>query len=274
VGNNVTTISFPGLQAISGSLVASSCDQLSKISAPWLSSIGTNLTLSNLPALTSLDFPALSTVYVALNWDTLPVIEAPKLNASERIFTYNIIISNTSLTNLSFLNFADFPGQTHEKHTVKITDNPSMENIDLTGMGVSENLLEVANNGPNANLSLPNLTSTFDVTLGDLLSVSLPSLVQVFGSFILRNNKFASITIPMLTTLGGACIEVSAACTNSFNVTNNMFEQITLPGLELLSVTTDISDNPVLHTIDLPTVSDIGNITMTGVMNKYDSFTL
>ncbi|KUJ06312.1 uncharacterized protein LY89DRAFT_412796 [Mollisia scopiformis] len=242
-GSGLTTIALNGIQIIEGNLAASGCDDLQTITAPVLSQISNNFTLFNLPLLASLEFPLLDNVNGGIYWDTLPELTdvsfgnltAPTYGLPGTNVDGDISIASTGLSSLAFLNF------THYSNPAKIwiTRNRQLDTVNLTGLSWGSNSLAIVDNGPSAQIFLPDLRSVGAITIENAGHIDVSSLSETSGSVNISNNAVDVLSVPNLTDIGG-----------SFIVENNgLLDDISLPLLTSVHGDLTVSNNSVLHMI-------------------------
>jgi hypothetical protein len=267
--NAVAQITLNGIEIIEGNLSTLSCDGLQKISGPVLAQITNNFTLSSLPHLTSLEFPLLDNVNGGIYWDSLPGLtdvsfgnltlspgDLPGTNVDG-----DISISNTALSSLAFLNFTHYSNPA----LIWIKGNQQLNNINLTGLSWGSNSLAIVNNGPSAQILLPNLRSAGDITIGNAGRVDIPSLSEISTNVIISNNSIDVFTAPNLAAIGG-----------NFIVSNNyLLEKLDLPLLTTIGDGTGNGNFVVVNNSALDTITHLnqlwhtqGNVTLSGNFSK------
>jgi hypothetical protein len=267
--NAVAQITLNGIETIEGNLSTLSSDGLQKISGPVLAQITNNFTLSSLPHLTSLEFPLLDNVNGGIYWDSLPGLtdvsfgnltlspgDLPGTNVDG-----DISISNTALSSLAFLNFTHYSNPA----LIWIKGNQQLNNINLTGLSWGSNSLAIVNNGPSAQILLPNLRSAGDITIGNADRVDIPSLSEISTNFIISNNSIDVFTAPNLAAIGG-----------NFIVSNNyLLEKLDLPLLTTIGDGTGNGNFVVVNNSALDTITHLnqlwhtqGNVTLSGNFSK------
>ena len=267
--NALTQITLNGIEIIEGNLATSSCDGLQTIAAPVLSQVTDNFTLSSLPLLTSLEFPLLDNINGGIYWDTLPDLtdisfgnltstphELPGINVDG-----DISILSTALSSLAFLNF------THNSNPalIWIKGNQQLNNINLTGLSWGSNSLAIVNNGPSAQISLPNLRSVGAITISNASHIYIPSLSETSTSLEISSSYIDVFTAPNLTAIGG-----------DFIVRNNYFlEDLNLPLLTTIGNSPGEGDFVVANNTALNTITHLdqlwyakGNVTLSGNFSK------
>lgn len=263
--NDLTQITLNGIEIIQGNLTTSSCNSLQNISAPILAQIAENFTLSSLPRLTSLEFPLLDNVQGGIYWDTLPDLtdvsfgnmtanphDLPGANVDG-----DIVISNTALSSLAFLNFTHYS----EPDMIWITGNQQLNTVNLTGMSWGSNSLAIINNGPSAQIVLPNLRSVGAITISNAGYIDIPSLSQTIASLEISNNSLDAFDAPSLTVIGG-----------NFTIRNNyLLKNLNLPLLTTIGNGPSAGDFVVENNTALNMITNMaqlgeahGNVTLSG----------
>jgi hypothetical protein len=258
--NDLTQITFTGIQTIDGNFSVSSCDALQTITAPSLSKISSNFTLTSLPLLSSLQFPLLDDVDGGIYWDTLPALTqvsfgnltAPSNELPGANVDGDISIIDTGLSGLAFLNFTHYS----VPNVIWIKGNAQLDTVNLTGLSWGSYSLEIINNGPSTQILLPNLRSVGDMTISNAGNITLPTLSDTSGAVNIINNSMDVFWAPMLTDIEGSLIIEN----------NNLLDDISLPVLS--SVKGDIT---IVNNTDLHMIGDInklffcqGTITLSG----------
>ena len=259
-GNDLTQITLNGIEIINGNLATSSCDGLQTITAPVLSQISNNFTLSSLPLLASLNFRLLDNVNGGIYWDTLPELTdvsfgnltAPSHGLPGTNVDGDISISNTGLSSLAFLNFTHYSNPA----TIWIKGNQQLNNINLTGLSWGSNSLAIVNNGPSAQIFLPDLISVGAITIGNAGRIYIPSLSGSSASIEISNTTIDVFSAPNLTDIGGSLI-----------VRNNDFlDDLSIPLLTSVKGDITVANNTALHMIN--NLDQLwfcqGNITLSG----------
>ena len=267
--SDLTQITLNGIEIIEGNLATSSCDGLQTIAAPVLSQITNNFTLSSLPILTSLEFPLLDNINGGIYWDALPDLTDVSFgNLTSSPYGLpgtnvdgDISISNTALSSLAFLNFTHYSNPA----LIWIKGNQQLNNINLTGLSWGSNSLTIVNNGPSAQIFLPNLRSAGAIIIGNASFIDLPSLSETSTSLEIYNNYFDVFTAPNLTVIGG-----------NFIVRNNyLLEDLNLPLLTTIGDGPGEYDFVVANNTALNTITHLnqlwytqGNVTLSGNLSK------
>lgn len=263
--NDLTQITLDGIEVIEGNLDGSSGDGLQEISAPSLAQITNNFTLSSLPHLTSLDFPLLDNINGGIYWDTLPGLANVSFGAL-KFSPYglpganvdgDISISGTALDSLAFLNFTHYSNP----DLIWIKDNQQLYNVNLTGLSWGSNSLAIANNGPSAQIFLPNLRSAGAITIAAAARIDVSSLSEISTDVIISNNSIDLFAAPNLTTVGG-----------NFIISNNyLLADLDLPLVTTIGDGSGNGDFVVVNNTALDTITHLnqlvhaqGNISLSG----------
>jgi hypothetical protein len=243
-GNDLTQITLNGIEIINGNLATSTCDGLQTITAPVLSQISNNFTLSNLPLLASLSFPLLDNVNGGIYWDTLPELTdvwfgnltAPSHGLPGTNIDGDISISDTGLSSLVFLNFTHYSNPA----MISIKGNQQLNNVNLTGLSWGSNSLTIVNNGPSAQIFLPDLRSVGAITIGNAGHINIPSLSEISASIEISNNTIDVVLAPNLTDIGGSLIVRN----------NDLLDDLSIPLLTSVKGDITVSNNTALHMIN------------------------
>jgi hypothetical protein len=267
--DDLIQITLNGVEIIEGNLAASFSDGLQTIAAPVLSQITNNFTLSSLPRLTSLEFPLLDNVNGGIYWDALPdLTDASFGNLTANLHGLpgtnvdgDIFISSTALSGLAFLNFTHYSNPA----LIWIEGNQQLNNINLTGLSWGSNSLAIVNNGPSAQVFLPNLRSAGAITIGNAGHIDIHSLFETSSSLEISNNYIDVFTAPNLTVIGGDFIIRN----------NNLLEDLNLPLLNTIGNGPGESSFVVANNTALNTITNLnqlmyaeGNVTLSGNLSK------
>jgi hypothetical protein len=125
--------------------------------------------------------------------------------------------------------------------------------------------LAIVNNGPSAQILLPNLRSAGDITIGNAGRVDIPSLSEISTNVIISNNSIDVFTAPNLAAIGG-----------NFIVSNNyLLEKLDLPLLTTIGDGTGNGNFVVVNNSALDTITHLnqlwhtqGNVTLSGNFSK------
>jgi hypothetical protein len=161
---------------------------LRKVLFPRLDWIGVGLFLTDVPLLEQLEL-ANGVVVGGLN--------VPATSASGSII-------NTGLSEIDGI----FSGAPYD---ISISDNPRLQTVNLPTSQIRLQYnssytgnLSIVNNNPNTTVNLPNLASVArSISVGDVSSLSIPSLALVNGSMYVANASFPSLSAPQLQTIIG-----------------------------------------------------------------------
>lgn len=260
-----------GIKRIEGNLDISSSDALEQLSLPALRTITENFTVSGLPNLQTLDLVLLDNVNGGIYLDTLPALTEVSFGSLRSTpsglpganVDGNILVSNTGLTNLTFLNFTHYS----EPSFIRISGNLQLDSINLTGLSWGSNSLEILDNGPSAQIFLPDLQSVGALTISSAGDADLSSLSTVNTDMVLSDNSFEVFRSPILASIGG-----------TFLVSNNSkLTDLDLPELTTIGDGTGKGNFTVTNNTALQFITNLdqfvqaqGNITLSGNFSKYD----
>ncbi|OBT51270.1 hypothetical protein VE04_09184 [Pseudogymnoascus sp. 24MN13] len=173
-------IALNGIQQLNGDLIANQAVKLTALSATSLGSISGTIKFTSLTTMSSLEFPSLSQ---ALTFTT-GVTKAK-----------SVFITDTALTSLDGINLATVD-------SFEITNNAYLRKIETQVGNISQALI-INNNGPNLELTFPNLIWAFNMTVRNVSSLSIPSLKVVNSTFGVYGSYMESVMAPNLTKVGG-----------------------------------------------------------------------
>ncbi|KAE9369858.1 hypothetical protein N431DRAFT_414184 [Stipitochalara longipes BDJ] len=243
-GNGLTQIALDGVETINGNLAASSCDGLQTITAPVLSQISNNFTLSGLPLLASLDFPLLDNVKGGIYWDTMSELTdvwfgnltttshgLPGANVDG-----DISILSTGLSSLAFLNFTHYS----DPDMIWIKGNKQLDIVNLTGLSWGSKSLEIIDNGPSAQIFLPDMRSVGSMAIGNAGHIYIPSLAEISGIIEISNNSIDGFLAPNLTDIDGGLVVQN----------NNLLANLSIPLLTSVKGDITVANNTDLHAIN------------------------
>lgn len=229
------------VEIIEGNFAISNCGGLQSIVAPSLSQIDKNFTLSNLPLLATLEFPLLDNINGGIYWDAVPELaevsfgnltsnDLPGANVDG-----DISIVGTGISGLEFLNFTHFSNP----NLIWIKGNQQLGNINLTGLSWGSNSLAIVNNGPSAQILLPNLRSAGGIMISNAAYINVPTLSETSANLELSENALDAFAAPNLTAIGGSLIISN----------NDLLEDLRLPILTSIDGDFMVSNNTGLDAI-------------------------
>jgi hypothetical protein len=186
-------ISLGGIQQINGDLIANKAVKLTALSATDLGSISGTIKFTSLTTMSSLEFPSLSQVG-AISWTTLNALQSLTFTTGVTK-AKSVFITDTALTTLDGINLATVD-------SFEITNNAYLRKIETQVGNISQALI-INNNGPNLELTFPNLIWAFNMTVRNVSSLSIPSLKVVNSTFGVYGSYMESVIAPNLTKVGG-----------------------------------------------------------------------
>ncbi|EDN94698.1 hypothetical protein SS1G_10572 [Sclerotinia sclerotiorum 1980 UF-70] len=238
------TIQIDGPQEIDGDLIVENNGAITSLSSTTISTITGTFGLSNLTLLSTLQFNALDTVGT-INWAALPALSALTFTKSVRTAS-SVTITNTFLNSLDGINL-------NTVDTLNINNNNRLRTFS-TQVGNVTTLLNIDSNGKNLDVALPNLIWAANITLRNVSSVSIPSLAVVNGSLGFYENYFTSVSAPNLTAVGN-----TANGQGGFAfVANPNLANITIPMLSTVGGAFQIANNSALGAINFPELTQVG----------------
>jgi len=238
-------IFLDGIEQIKGDLICNGAVNLTSLSGSTLNAITGTMSLTSLTIMSTLSFPELTSVG-ALSWTTLNAIQ-------ELTFTtgisqaQSVLITDTALTTLNGINLMTVG-------SLEITNNAFLRTISTQVANITEGMI-ISANGPNLNLTFPNLIFAFNITVRNVSNIDIPSLSSVNSTFGIYGSYMDSILAPNLTSVGGdIAIVADASLTN-----------VSMPLLKTIGGGLQIANNSELVTIDgFPNLATTGAISMSG----------
>jgi hypothetical protein len=209
-------VSLDGLKiagAISGGggLHALNCSQMTSFSSNSLQASGAWLEVRYSSSLRKMLFPQLDWIGLALILIDVPLLEQLELangvvvgGLNAPATTFSGFIMNTGLSEIDGI----FSGAPYD---ISIYDNPRLQKVNLPTSQIRlqynssyTGSLTIVNNSPNIIVDLPNLASVAgSISIGNVSSLSIPSLALVNGSMYVTNASFPSLSAPQLQTVIG-----------------------------------------------------------------------
>ncbi|KFZ17399.1 hypothetical protein V501_01741 [Pseudogymnoascus sp. VKM F-4519 (FW-2642)] len=186
-------IALNGIQQLNGDLIANQAVKLTALSATSLGSISGTIKFTSLTTMSSLEFPSLSQVG-AISWTTLNALQSLTFTTGVTK-AKSVFITDTALTSLDGINLATVD-------SFEITNNAYLRKIETQVGNISQALI-INNNGPNLELTFPNLIWAFNMTVRNVSSLSIPSLKVVNSTFGVYGSYMESVMAPNLTKVGG-----------------------------------------------------------------------
>jgi hypothetical protein len=238
------TIDISGPEKIEGSIIAHQAKKLITISSSSIESIGKSFDLNGLTVLSTLAFTELTSVNT-ISWVALPALGEltfPKFISEAS----SVTIDNTFLSTLDGINLKSVD-------ELDISNNHRLTRIS-TQVGSVSKEINIASNGQNLAIELPNLLWATTATFRTLASLSIPSLTVVNESFTLDENHFSSFSAPNLTSVGNTHTRVGSLTFAG----NNALKNITLPELKTVGGANQIANNTDLDVISFPVLSEVG----------------
>jgi len=159
-------ISIDGIQEITENLVAESVAEIVTLGSQDLRRIDGNLTLFNLSVLSTLSFPSLTAVNT-IDLNAIPDVASFTFTSGLSSVS-NVLIKNTFLSSLNGINLIN-------ADNVQIISNNHLADITLP-LQTAKTGIQISGNGGSAGVNLPQLTSSGSIFLGNVSSVSMPSL--------------------------------------------------------------------------------------------------
>lgn len=233
------TIDISGPQQITGDLIVENAGALTTLSSSSIGTIGGQFLLNNLTILSTLQFTDLVSVG-SISWTALPAL--PQLTFTAVVKkAASVLITNTFLSTLDGINLDTVA-------TLDINNNNRLKTFSTQVANITQ-LLNVASNGMDLDVSFPNLIWAANMTLRNVSSVSLPSLATVNGSLGFYGNYLDSISAPNLTAVTSGSLAM---------VANSDLANISMPLLKTVGGGVQIANNSALDGISFPLLATVG----------------
>lgn len=258
VGNIVidgplTSANIPGIQMLQGSLIVKNITDLTSITAPDLVNITGALTLEILQSLSVVSFPKLKSAG-DITFVTLTSLDTFQLD-SGITSAKSLIISDTTIKSIAGISLETVD-------TLNINNNKFLTTLDFNLQSVS-NILELSSTASNVEVSFPYLQWANNVTLRDIVSVSLPNVTAINSTLSFTNSSLQEISCPFLKTIGGSLAIVS----------NNQLTNTSFPSLTTISGGFQVANNSHLAAIEgFPVLQKIGGAI--DVVGAFDNVTI
>jgi len=237
-------ISIDGPQQIKGDLICENAGGLTSLSSISIGTITGSFTLNNLTLLSTLSMSDLQTVGT-IAWTALPALSELTFPSTVSKAT-SVTISNTFLSTLDGINLETV-------QTLQIDNNNRLKTFSTQIANVSSSV-NINANGDSLAVSFPNLIWAANMTFRNVSSISIPSLAVVNGSLGFYGNYITSLAAPNLTSVGS-----SATGSGSLAfVSNDKLANISLPLLTSVGGADQIANNTELSSISFPELSTVG----------------
>ncbi|KAF8475004.1 hypothetical protein BDZ91DRAFT_824268 [Kalaharituber pfeilii] len=192
IGEELASLDLNNLQEIKGSLIADKAENLVTINLSGLAKIGRDFKLRALVELRNLNCQNLTTVEGIIEWITLPNLNA--INFQKKVTKASSLrISDTQLTSLDGIDLVT-------AQRFHIDNNKYLKSVSVGLKNVSE-ALSMEFNSKSIEINFHSLVWANNITLIDVTSISLPSLVHVNGSMNFNNNSIKEISCKNLTII-------------------------------------------------------------------------
>ncbi|KAG0651942.1 Cell surface GPI-anchored [Hyphodiscus hymeniophilus] len=237
-------LQLDGPEKITGNLICHNAGALTSIGSATLASVGKSLDLFNLTVLSTFSFTDLETVN-NISWISLPALSSltlPSVISTAKFIT----ISNTFLSTLDGINI-------DTAETLEVNNNNRLKEFSTQVSNVTS-VIDINSNGKLLEVAFPNLIWAANLTLRNVSSLSIPSLATINGSFGLYENYFTSLSAPNLTTVGN----FGGRSGSLAIVANPSLANITIPGLTSVGGAVQIANNSALNGISFSKLSTIG----------------
>jgi len=197
-----------------------------------------------LTLLSTFSFTELESV-ANISWISLPALSSltlPAVISSAK----DVLITNTFLSSLDGINL-------DTAKTLDINNNNRLKEFSTQVSNVT-GAINIDSNGKLLEVSFPNLIWAANLTLRNVSSISIPSLAVVNGSLGFYENYFTSISAPNLTTVGSFGGRTGGLAI----VANPTLANITIPALTSIGGAAQIANNSALGAISFAKLSTVG----------------
>jgi hypothetical protein len=219
---------------------------LTSLTGSTLTAIGGSMTLTSLTIMSTLNFPTLTSVK-ALTWTTLNALQQLSFGTTGITKAVTVFITDTALTSLTGINLMSVGN-------MEITNNAYLRSISTQVANITQSLI-ISANGPNLNLTFPNLIFAYNMTVRNVSSLTIPSLKSVNTTFGVYGSSMTSVMAPNLTAVG----------TDLAFVADPSLTNISMPALLSVGGGLLIANNTGLLDIDgFPALKSAGSISLSG----------
>jgi hypothetical protein len=157
------------------------------------------------------------------------------------------LITDTQLTSLTGIDLKTVD-------SVNINNNPYLHSWSTQVANVTQQLI-IDSNAQDLALEFPNLIWANNMTLRNISSISVPSLVEVNGTFGFYGDYLSNITCPNITTVLGDLAVVA----------NPSLVNISMPLLKSIGGALLIANNSALMAVDgFQSLKSVGAVDVTG----------
>ncbi|KAF9983610.1 hypothetical protein BGZ75_004907 [Mortierella antarctica] len=257
-GTSLSSLSWPALTSLTGSISVSSNPNLNVLSLNGLESSTGTISLFNNTILSAFNVPNLETINVleivtAPNLRQLPL---PSVNSLNTLKVEDTGLDNSGALPWTTLRKVMDLGVSNNKF-LKAIDMPSLITVSGRFVVAANGLME--GKGPGSSLHLNNLTSVSNCTLRHLTDIEVPALTSVGSSLAFDETSIKDIIVPNLQTVGQTLSIVS----------NNLLSNVSFAELTTIGGALLIANNTALTTVDgFGKLKDIS-----GVLNMRGAFT-
>jgi hypothetical protein len=181
----------------------------------------------------------------SIEWVALPALSQLTFPATVSTAT-SVTISNTFLSTLDGINL-------NTVGTMQIDNNNRLKTFSTQVANITSQL-NINANGNNLQVSFPNLIWAANMTFRNISSISIPSLATVNGSLGFYGNYMTDIAAPNLTTVGSFSNKVGSLAF----VANSKLANISMPLLSSVGGAVQIANNTALNAISFESLSTVG----------------
>lgn len=242
-------LNFASLERLRGDLDVTNAPNVTTLTGNSLTQIDGMWTLNNVQTLNALTFPQLTSVG-SIDWEGLA-------NLATLVFTSSI--QQTDSFNLQNTFLSDLTGIDLKKCSdFYLANNRMLQDFSMQLQNVTGSIT-VQSNGDRMNVTFPNLQWAQNITIDNVLSVSMPSLYAVNGSIgFNENEELTSLSLPNLTRVDEAFIIAD----------NNNLKSFSVPQLAQVKGAVNVANNSALTNVSFPSLTMVG-----GAFDAYGNFT-
>ncbi|PHH88950.1 hypothetical protein CDD83_6857 [Cordyceps sp. RAO-2017] len=240
-------LSIEGPKQLKKDFIIRNATKLLGVSSSSVNSVGGRLILDGCQLLSSFNMQSLTSVNI-LQFVNLPQLSAMTLGTEGVTKASSIIITDTFISNLTGLNFA-------QATTIEISNNAKLTTFTSVLVNVTKSL-KLTNNGNNMQVSMPNLELAGDVQFRQVKSFDAPVLSKAESIKFNDSPELLSVSANNLT-------EISASLTF---INNRKLSKLQFKALKTIKGDMTVQNNTALKEIDgFPKLESVGNILLRGV---------
>lgn len=252
-GTDYSELDWSKVESIGANVLIEDSSNVTTVNLSNLKEIGGSLELNMLTSVQLLDMSLLTSaneLYII----SLTNLDSLTMNSSCVVTSFTL--SNTKVTSVDSLMDYTTVG------TLNINNNAEITLIELLDLETVDLWLVLAANSPDADISLPKLTTAANLELQDVSLALIPKLENISETLVLTNNNWEAFTLEKLYSVGVA-IQV---------LKNDAMKSFLLPDLSYINGSLEITNNTELNNIDLDNLETISGATT--ISGDFYNFTL